>query len=35
MSTDYKFEGWLGKDAESVNGKMEWGVFEPKQWDGQ
>lgn len=19
-----QFEGWLGKDAESVNGKMEW-----------
>ncbi|KAL1874902.1 hypothetical protein Daus18300_003443 [Diaporthe australafricana] len=27
-----KFEGWLGKDAESVKGKMEWGSFEPKKW---
>ena len=27
-----KFEGWLGKDAESVQGKMEWGAFEPKKW---
>ncbi|POS74584.1 NADP-dependent alcohol dehydrogenase [Diaporthe helianthi] len=27
-----KFEGWLGKDAEAVNGKMEWGAFEPKKW---
>lgn len=27
-----KFEGWLGKDVEAVNGKMEWGSFEPKKW---
>lgn len=27
-----KFEGWLGKDADSVNGKMEWGPFTPKKW---
>lgn len=27
-----KFEGWLGKDEESVKGKMEWGAFEPKKW---
>jgi hypothetical protein len=26
------FKGWLGKDKESVNGKMEWGDFEPKKW---
>lgn len=32
MATDIKFEGWLGKDKESVNGKMEWGPFEPKKW---
>lgn len=32
MSTDYKFEGWLGKSPDSVNGKMEWGAFEPKKW---
>ncbi|KAF1351375.1 putative NADP-dependent alcohol dehydrogenase C 2 [Delphinella strobiligena] len=33
MSTDYKFEGWLGKDASAIEGKMEWGQFEPKKWD--
>ncbi|CAN8106408.1 unnamed protein product [Discula destructiva] len=27
-----KFEGWLGKDAESASGKMEWGAYEPKKW---
>lgn len=27
-----KFEGWLGKTPESVEGKMEWGPFEPKKW---
>lgn len=27
-----KFEGWLGKTPESVNGKMEWGAYEPKKW---
>lgn len=32
MATDYKFEGWLGHDASSVNGKMVWGEFEPKKW---
>ena len=31
--TDYKFEGWLGHDADSVNGKMVWGEFEPKPWE--
>jgi D-arabinose 1-dehydrogenase-like Zn-dependent alcohol dehydrogenase len=30
---DYKFEGWLGHDVDSVNGKMTWGEFEPKQWE--
>ncbi|RKK89671.1 hypothetical protein BFJ68_g16663 [Fusarium oxysporum] len=30
--TDYKFEGWLGKGPESVQGKMEWGAFTPKKW---
>jgi hypothetical protein len=29
---DTKFEGWLGKDKDSVEGKMEWGQFEPKKW---
>ncbi|CRK21700.1 hypothetical protein BN1723_002815 [Verticillium longisporum] len=32
MSTDYKFEGWLGLSPESAEGKMEWGSFEPKKW---
>lgn len=31
-STDYTFEGWLGKTPEAAQGKMEWGAFEPKQW---
>ncbi|KAK6718800.1 hypothetical protein SNK05_001948 [Fusarium graminearum] len=30
---EYEFKGWLGKDAESANGKMEWGSFEPKKWE--
>lgn len=30
---DYKFEGWLGHDEDSVNGKMAWGEFEPKPWE--
>lgn len=29
----YKFEGWLGHDVNSVNGKMTWGEFEPKPWE--
>ncbi|KAI1739522.1 zinc-binding dehydrogenase [Xylaria scruposa] len=29
---DIKFEGWLGHSPDSVNGKMEWGPFEPKKW---
>ncbi|KAF1847470.1 GroES-like protein [Cucurbitaria berberidis CBS 394.84] len=29
---DTKFEGWLGKDEKSVEGKMEWGQFKPKRW---
>ena len=29
---NYKFEGWLGKSPESVQGKMEWGAFTPKEW---
>jgi alcohol dehydrogenase (NADP+) len=32
MATDYKFQGWLGHDPDSVNGKMVWGEFEPKKW---
>lgn len=33
MSTDYKFQGWLGMDAEAANGKMVWKQFEPKSFD--
>ncbi|KAF4124682.1 alcohol dehydrogenase (NADP+) [Geosmithia morbida] len=32
MSTDYKFEGWLGLDPDSAKGNMKWGEFEPKKW---
>lgn len=31
-STNYKFQGWLGLDKDSANGKMEWREFEPKQF---
>ncbi|KAI1388362.1 NADP-dependent alcohol dehydrogenase C [Hypoxylon trugodes] len=27
-----RFQGWLGKSPDSVNGKMEWGEYEPKKW---
>lgn len=30
---NYRFEGWIGHDASAVEGKMTWGVFEPKQWE--
>ncbi|EXJ77783.1 hypothetical protein A1O3_10012 [Capronia epimyces CBS 606.96] len=33
MSTDYKFQGWLGLDPESVKGKMVWQEYEPKPFD--
>ncbi|KAK7217561.1 hypothetical protein V2G26_005564 [Clonostachys chloroleuca] len=29
----YKFEGWLGHDAEASEGKMVWGEFEPKTFN--
>lgn len=32
MASNTKFEGWLGKDKDAVDGKMEWGSFEPKKW---
>ncbi|KAH9903903.1 zinc-binding dehydrogenase [Xylariomycetidae sp. FL2044] len=32
MATQSKFHGWLGRASDSVDGKMEWGEFEPKQW---
>ena len=33
MSTDYKFQGWVGKDKDSVKGKMVWEEFQPKKWE--
>ncbi|KAI1084486.1 NADP-dependent alcohol dehydrogenase C [Whalleya microplaca] len=27
-----KFQGWLGKTPDSVQGNMEWGEYEPKKW---
>jgi hypothetical protein len=30
---DYKFEGWLGYDEASADGKMVWGDYEPKAWE--
>ncbi|KIW18351.1 hypothetical protein PV08_02639 [Exophiala spinifera] len=33
MSTDYKFQGWLGLDPESVKGKMVWKEYEPKPFE--
>ncbi|KAL3480999.1 chaperonin 10-like protein [Aspergillus californicus] len=32
-ATNYKFEGWLGLDAKSVEGNMSWGEFQPKAWE--
>ncbi|KAI1318145.1 zinc-binding dehydrogenase [Xylariaceae sp. FL0255] len=32
MAENIKFEGWLGSNPDSVNGKMEWSSFEPKKW---
>jgi alcohol dehydrogenase (NADP+) len=31
--SDYKFEGWIGLDASSAEGKMVWKEFEPKPWE--
>jgi hypothetical protein len=30
MSTDYKFEGWVGLDKEAAKGNMVWQAYEPK-----
>lgn len=30
MSTDYKFEGWVGLDAKAAEGNMVWQSYEPK-----
>ncbi|KAK5095896.1 hypothetical protein LTR70_003215 [Exophiala xenobiotica] len=33
MSTDYKFQGWLGLDKDSANGNMVWQGYEPKPFE--
>lgn len=33
MSTDYKFEGWMGEDEKSAEGNMVWKEYEPKKWE--
>jgi len=33
MATDYKFQGWLALDKDSINGKMQWQGFEPKPFE--
>ncbi|QIW98455.1 hypothetical protein AMS68_003973 [Peltaster fructicola] len=33
MTTDYKFEGWMGLDKESVKGKMVWQEYKPKPFE--
>lgn len=32
-SEDYKWEGWVGNDAESAKGNMVWTEFTPKTWE--
>ncbi|CAO1605410.1 hypothetical protein XANCAGTX0491_008928 [Xanthoria calcicola] len=32
MSTDYKFQGWMGLDPSAVDGNMRWQSYEPKPW---
>ena len=33
MSTDYKFQGWMGLDRSAVDGNMKHQEFEPKAWE--
>lgn len=33
MSTDYKFQGWLGESPEAVKGKMVFKEYTPKTWE--
>ncbi|KAM4060691.1 alcohol dehydrogenase groES-like domain-containing protein [Hirsutella rhossiliensis] len=33
VTTEYKFEGWMGLDPSSVEGNMVWREFEPKPWE--
>ncbi|KAH8652283.1 zinc-binding dehydrogenase [Xylariales sp. PMI_506] len=32
-SQNYKFEGWVGHDPSSVEGKLSWEEFSPKRWE--
>ena len=32
-SQDYKWEGWVGHDADSAKGNMVWTEFTPKTWE--
>lgn len=33
MASDYKFQGWLGLDKDSVKGNMKWQSYEPKSFE--
>ena len=33
MAEEYKFEGWMGLDAESAKGKLVWQEFKPKPFE--
>ncbi|KAI5365251.1 Putative alcohol dehydrogenase, zinc-type, GroES-like superfamily, NAD(P)-binding domain superfamily [Septoria linicola] len=33
MASETKFEGWVGLDADSVNGNMKWQTYEAKTWE--
>jgi alcohol dehydrogenase (NADP+) len=32
MAQSYKFEGWVAHDPSAIDGKMQWGPFEPKKF---
>ncbi|KAI9880785.1 MAG: hypothetical protein M1830_000221 [Pleopsidium flavum] len=33
MSTDYKFQGWMGLDPKAAEGNMKFQQYEPKTWE--
>jgi alcohol dehydrogenase (NADP+) len=33
MSSNYRFQGWLGLDKNSANGNMVWKAFDPKPFE--
>lgn len=33
MSTNDRWEGWVGFDSEAARGNMVWAEFEPKPWE--